>query len=106
MQKKKLYIGSLPYKTTENDLKELFSRCGNVVDAKVVVDRVTGQSKGFGFVEMGSEKEAEDAIAQLNGFLLDERTLVVSLARPQQPREEGGWQQKSRHSRDSRGRGY
>jgi len=98
MQKQKLYVGSLPYRTTEKELKDIFSQYGTVVDVKVITDRITGQSKGFGFVEMASEKEAQDAIAGVNGFSIDERTLVVSLARPQQPRSEegGGWQQKSR----------
>lgn len=104
-QKQKLYVGSLPYKTTEDDLKEIFSQYGTVVGVKVVTDRVTGQSKGFGFVEMANEKEAQDAISGVNGSSLDERTLVVSIARPPQPREEGGggggggWQ-KSRRSRN------
>jgi len=90
MQNQKLYVGSLPYKTNEEELHQLFGQYGTVTSAKVVTDRVTGQSKGFGFVEMASEEEAQKAIEGLNGTQLGGRNLVVSVARPPEPRQEGG----------------
>ena len=78
----KLYVGSLPYSTTEQQLSELFSQHGTVQSAKVISDRYTGRSRGFGFVEMSTAEEAQKAIAAFNGFALDGRTLVVNEARP------------------------
>lgn len=86
----KLYVGSLPYSTTEQQLSELFSEHGTVQSAKVISDRYTGQSRGFGFVEMATSEEAEKAITALNGYALGERTLVVNEARPQEKRSFGG----------------
>jgi len=86
----KLYVGSLPYSTTEQQLSELFSQHGTVQSAKVISDRYTGQSRGFGFVEMSTAEEAQKAIAAFNGFALDGRTLVVNEARPQEKRPYGG----------------
>ena len=86
----KLYVGSLPYSTTEQQLSELFAQHGTVQSAKVITDRYTGQSRGFGFVEMATGEEAQKAIAALNGTPLGGRTLVVNEARPQEKRPYGG----------------
>ncbi len=86
----KLYVGSLPYSTTEQELSQLFSPHGTVQSAKVVTDRYTGQSRGFGFVEMATGEEAQKAIAALNGTELGGRTLVVNEAKPQEKRSFGG----------------
>ena len=86
----KLYVGSLPYSTTEQELTELFSQYGSVQSAKMITDRYTGQSRGFGFVEMATGEEAQKAIAALNGSALGGRTLVVNEARPQEKRPYGG----------------
>ena len=84
---KKLYIGNLSYDVTEAELEDLFKKVGNVVSVTIITDRYSGKSKGFGFVEMGSEKDAETAINQLNGKTFKERTIVVNEARPPRPRE-------------------
>jgi RNA recognition motif-containing protein len=86
----KLYVGSLPYSTTEQQLSELFGQHGSVQSAKVITDRFTGQSRGFGFVEMATDEEAQKAITALNGAELGGRTLVVNEARPQEKRSFGG----------------
>lgn len=86
----KLYVGSLPYSTTEQQLTELFSQHGTVQSAKVMTDRFTGQSRGFAFVEMATSEEAQKAITALHGTELDGRTLVVNEARPQEKRSFGG----------------
>ena len=86
----KLYVGSLPYSTTEQQLQELFAAYGTVQSAKVITDRYTGQSRGFGFVEMATGEEAQKAISALNGSALGGRTLVVNEARPQEKRAYGG----------------
>jgi RNA recognition motif-containing protein len=88
----KLYVGSLPYSTTEQQLSELFSQYGSVQSAKVITDRYTGQSRGFGFVEMSTGEEAQKAIASLHGSEMGGRTLVVNEARPQEKRAYGGGQ--------------
>lgn len=80
---KKLYVGNLSYQMTEEDLRDLFSPIGEVVSAKIITDAATGRSKGFGFVEMGSDEEADKAIADLNGKNVMERPINVSEARPQ-----------------------
>ena len=86
----KLYVGSLPYSTTEQQLSDLFAQHGSVQSAKVITDRFTGQSRGFGFVEMATDEEAQKAIAALNGTDLGGRTLGVNEARPQEKRSFGG----------------
>lgn len=86
----KLFIGSLPFSTTSEELKGIFAKAGNVVEANVVMDKMTGRSRGFGFVEMGSEEEAKKAIAELNGTEVDGRKIFVSEARPQAPRDNNG----------------
>jgi RNA recognition motif-containing protein len=86
----KLYVGGLPYSTTEQQLSELFSQQGSVTSAKVITDKFTGQSRGFGFVEMSTEEEAQKAISALNGTQLDGRTMTVNEAKPQEKRTGGG----------------
>lgn len=83
----KLYVGNLPYSFRDNDLQQAFSEFGNVSSAKVMMERDTGRSKGFGFVEMASAEVAQAAITGLNGMSVDGRAIVVNLARP---REAGG----------------
>ncbi len=83
----KLFVGGLSWDTKEDSLKNLFSQAGDVVSATVITDKFSGRSKGFGFVEMSSEKEAKEAIKKFNGQSLDGRNITVNEARPQQPRE-------------------
>ncbi|MBU0476652.1 RNA-binding protein [Patescibacteria group bacterium] len=83
---KKLYVGSLSYDTTEDSLKELFSGAGTVESATVIIDRMSGRSKGFGFVEMSSEEEAKKAIEMFNEKELDGRKIMVNEARPMEKR--------------------
>ena len=83
----KIYVGNLPYSVTDSSLKNNFAAFGSVSSAKVMMDRETGNSKGFGFVEMASAEVAQAAITALHGMSVDGRSIVVSLARP---REEGG----------------
>ncbi|MFQ5929349.1 MAG: RNA recognition motif domain-containing protein [Acidobacteriota bacterium] len=90
MNSNKLYVGGLPYQVTEDQLQEIFSAHGTVESAKVITDRMTGRSKGFGFVEMSSQSEAQEAIKNLNGTQLEGRSITVNEARPQQPRSRGG----------------
>lgn len=87
---KKLYVGNLPYSATDATLQSHFSQVGTVESAKVIMDRDSGRSKGFGFVEMSSDAEATAAIEKLNNQTLDGRPLNISEARPQAPREGGG----------------
>jgi RNA recognition motif-containing protein len=84
---KKLYVGNLDYGVTDSVLEQLFAAHGTVESAQVIMDRDTGRSKGFGFVEMGSDQEAQAAIAALNGKEVDGRSLTVNEARP---KEDGG----------------
>jgi cold-inducible RNA-binding protein len=83
----KLFVGSLAYTATDDDLAAFFAPVGTVVSAKVIIDRDTNRSKGFGFVEMSTDEEAKAAIDQLNGKELNGRTIAISEARPQAPRE-------------------
>ena len=87
---KKLYVGNLPFSATDDSLNEMFSQAGQVESARIITDRDTGRSKGFGFVEMSTEQEAADAIRKFNGADLDGRSLTVNEARPMAPREGGG----------------
>ena len=82
----KLFIGSLAWGATEDELRELFETVGTVESATIITDRETGRSKGFGFVEMGSEEEAKKAVEELNGKELAGRALVVNEARPREDR--------------------
>jgi RNA recognition motif-containing protein len=86
----KIYVGGLPYSTTEQQLSDLFAAHGAVASARIITDKFTGQSRGFGFVEMASEDEAKTAINALNGTQFGGRTLTVNEARPQEPRSGGG----------------
>jgi hypothetical protein len=87
----KLYVGNLAYSIRDDDLQQAFSQFGTVASAKVMMDRDTGRSKGFGFVEMGSDAEAQSAINGMNGQALDGRALVVNEARPREDRPGGGF---------------
>ncbi|OQB44432.1 MAG: RNA recognition motif [Parcubacteria group bacterium ADurb.Bin159] len=83
---KKLYVGSLSYNTTENSLKDFFSQAGTVESVTIIMDKMSGRSKGFGFVEMSSEEEAKKAIEMFDGKELDGRSIRVSEARPMKER--------------------
>ena len=87
---KKLYVGNLSYKTTEEDLRELFAGVGTVVSAVVITDRMTGRSKGFGFVEMETAEAAQEAVTKFNNYSFMERNLTVNEARPQGEGSFGG----------------
>jgi cold-inducible RNA-binding protein len=88
---KNIYVGNLPYSTTDTELEELFAQHGQVQRASVVIDRETGRSRGFGFVEMPNDTEGEAAIAALNGYDLSGRKLVVNEAKPREARGGGGF---------------
>ncbi len=90
---KKLYVGGLPYSTTDTELKDAFAQCGAVTSAVIIMDKMSGRSKGFGFVEMSSDEDAQKAIDMWNGKDFGGRSLTVNEARPMEPR------------RDSRGGG-
>ena len=85
----KLYVGNLSYSTTEDDLRTLFFQAGTVASVALIKDRDSGQSKGFAFVEMGNQSEAQKAISMFNGFNIGDRELKVSMARPRE--ERGGF---------------
>src|SRR5438034_1862623 len=87
---KKLYVGNLPFSTTEQSLTDMFTQCGTVESAKIITDRDTGGSKGFGFVEMSSDAEAQAAIAAMNGQENGGRALTVNEAKPKENRGGGG----------------
>lgn len=89
----KLYVGNLSYGTTDESLKTMFAQAGTVVSATIIVDKMSGRSKGFGFVEMSSEDEAKKAVENFNGKEIDGRTIVVNEARPmtERPPRRGGF---------------
>jgi len=87
----KLYVGNLSYSTGEGDLQSLFSQAGSVKSVSLITDRDTGRSKGFAFVEMATQVEAEKAISMFNGKQLGDRTLTVNIARPREERGGGGF---------------
>ena len=87
---KKLYVGNLPFSATDQVLVDTFSECGTVESAKIIMDRDSGRSKGFGFVEMSSDSEATAAIEKFNGADWEGRAMTVNEARPQEPRTGGG----------------
>ncbi|OFZ18488.1 MAG: RNA-binding protein [Bdellovibrionales bacterium GWB1_55_8] len=87
---KKLYVGNLPFSATDQILQDTFAQCGTVESAKIITDRDTGRSKGFGFVEMSTDAEAADAISKFNGADYDGRAMTVNEARPMAPRENRG----------------
>lgn len=82
----KLFVGSLPFATTSDQLREMFAQIGEVVEANIVADKMTGRSRGFGFVEMAKEKDAKSAIEKLNGSDVDGRKIFVAEAKPQAAR--------------------
>ncbi|MDY7039664.1 MAG: RNA-binding protein [Chloroflexota bacterium] len=88
---KKLYAGNLSYTTTEDTLRELFAAVGEVESVNIITDRMSGRSKGFGFVEMATEAAAQAAISQLNGTTVDDRQITVAEARPRKERSDRGY---------------
>ncbi len=104
---KKIYVGNISYKATEADMKELFSKIGEVESVKIITDAYTGQPKGFGFIEMVSEGDAKKAIEELNGTTFMERTLSVAEARPQRRERRGFEGKEGGYGRDrGPGRGW
>lgn len=87
---KKLYVGNLPFTVTEQGLHDAFSECGTVESAKIITDRDSGRSKGFGFVEMSNDSEAQEAISKFNGADWEGRPMTVNEAKPMAPRENRG----------------
>lgn len=100
----KLYVGNLSYGTTESDLRELFAQAGTVSNCELIKDRDSGQSKGFAFVTMGSQAEAEKATSMFNAYSLDNRALTVNTAKPREARKPFGGGDRDRGS-NSRGSG-
>jgi RNA recognition motif-containing protein len=88
---KKLYVGNISFQATEDDIRELFSKSGEVESVKIITDQFSGKPKGFGFVEMTTEEDAAKAIEALNGTTFMERPITVAEAKPQQPREKRGF---------------
>ena len=88
---KKLYVGNISFQATEDDIRELFSKSGEVESVKIITDQFTGKPKGFGFVEMTTEESAAKAIEALNGTTFMDRPITVAEAKPQQPREKRGF---------------
>ena len=86
----KLYVGNLSFNTTENELQELFAQVGTVQEVTLMQDKFTGKSRGFAFVTMGSDEDAQNAISKLNGQTVEGRALTVNEARPREPRPPGG----------------
>ena len=101
----RLYVGSLSYQTTEQELADLFGQVGQVVSATVITDRDSGRSKGFGFVEMSNDDEAQKAIDQLNGTTLGSRQIIVNEAREKRDNSYGGGNRGGYNSRGGSGRG-
>lgn len=101
---KKLYVGNISFQASEDDLKDLFSKAGEVVSAKLITDAATGRARGFGFIEMSSDAEAQKAISMLNGTSFMERNIIVSEAKPQERRERGSRERGGFGARRSGGR--
>jgi RNA recognition motif-containing protein len=101
---KKLFVGGISYETTEDTLKKTFSQAGTVESATIIVDKISGRSKGFGFVEMSSEEEAQKAIKMFNGKELDGKNITVNEARPMEsrPRQDGFQRDNRRFGGDRR----
>ena len=87
---KRLYVGNLPYEVTQDQLQKLFSEAGTVDEVNLITDKMTGRAKGFAFIDMGTEKEAQEAIKKFNDYELDGRKLVVNEARPREDRGNRG----------------
>ncbi len=100
---KRLYVGNISFKATEDDVKDLFSQAGEVVSVKLIKDAATGRLRGFGFVEMSSNEEAQKAVTQLNGNLFMDRNIVVNEAKPQEIRERGRSRERGGFDRGGRG---
>lgn len=105
---KRLFVGGLPYSVTSSQLEEMFSKFGKIVSCDVITDKYSGQSKGFGFVEMENDKEADEAIEKLNGTKLEEREIAVNVARPREerPRFDNRGRSPRRDDRGPRRRSY
>jgi cold-inducible RNA-binding protein len=105
---KRLFVGGLPYSVTSSQLEEMFSKFGKIVSCEVITDKYSGQSKGFAFVEMENDKEADEAAAKLNGTKLEEREITVNEARPREekPRFDNRGGGPRRDSRGPRRGGY
>lgn len=101
----KLYVGNMPFDTTEETIRALFTPSGTVVSVALIKDRSTGTSKGFGFVEMSSQAEAQAAITALNGRMVGDRPLTVSIARPRDEKPGGFPRRDNARRHDSRGKG-
>ena len=99
MMEVKLYVGNLSYRTGEDDLRTLFAQAGQVTSVALIKDRDTGNSKGFAFVEMNTQAEAQKAVSLLNGYNLEDRELKVNLAKPREARCSGFSKQQSRNYR-------
>lgn len=105
MSNNKLFVGGLPYAVTDEELNEFFSQAGTVTSARVMMDKMTGRSRGFGFVEMSTDEEAQKAIEMFNNSEVDGRTIVVNVARPREerpPRREFGGGGRGGFRRDDR----
>ena len=96
MDNKKLFVGNLPWGINNDSLRELFASVGEVVEAMVITDRMSGRSKGFGFVTFATEEAAQAAIAQLNEKEIDGRKIIVNVARPKEERRDGGFRNDDR----------
>jgi RNA recognition motif-containing protein len=101
----KLYIGNLSYETTEQELRELFMQAGTVTSVALIKDRDSGRSKGFAFVEMSSQSEAQKAISMFNSYTLNDRQLTVNVARPREEHGGGGFRSQRGGPRPNRGGG-
>jgi len=95
---KKLFVGNLPWSINNDSLRELFASVGEVVEAMVITDRMSGRSKGFGFVTFATEEAAQAAIAQLNEKEIEGRKIIVNVARPREERRDGGFRDDRRRS--------
>jgi RNA recognition motif-containing protein len=101
----KLYVGNLPFSATEEELKTLFTNAGNVVSVAIIKDRYSGESKGFGFIEMETQAEAQKAMSSYNGYAMSNRELKVNLAKPREERGGlGNGYNRGRNDRGGRGR--
>ena len=102
----KLFVGNLPFSMTTGDLEGLFGQCGSVSSVNIIMDKFTGRSRGFGFVEMSSDQEAQAAIERFNGHEVQGRSLTVNEAKPQEPRSGGGGRSFGGGGGGGRGRSY
>ena len=100
----KLYVGNMSYNTSEDDLRGLFAQAGTVTSVALIKDRTTGMSKGFAFVEMDSQANAQKAITMFNDYSLNERQLAVSFARPREERSRGSFQKRNRDQKRGGGK--